>query len=145
MDQRAEDRWGDPMLELMRQEEAEEKAKKEKKKQRKLEKKQKKLEKKKKKMKKHLKKMGVKDVDATVEMLAADEPEKEEIEETLETIRSRRPMYEGAPWPNRYRIRPGYRWDGVDRGNGWEEKRFKLAAERQAMQVTKYHYSVEDM
>ena len=39
--------------------------------------------------------------------------------------KSGKPIYQGASAPNRYGIRPGHRWDGVDRGNGWESERFK--------------------
>lgn len=133
------------MLRLLHEEEEEELKKSEEKAERKRRRRERKLEKKKKRMKKHLKKMGLEDPDAAAELLAEDEAEALALKKADAIVRRRRPMYGGAGWPNRFHIWPGYRWDGVERGNGWEAKRFRIQAEKQAMEVTKYHYSVEDM
>ena len=47
--------------------------------------------------------------------------------------------YQGAFEPNRYGIRPGWRWDGVDRSNGFEKKWFQArnkAKDREALEYT---------
>lgn len=57
-----------------------------------------------------------------------------------------KPAYAGPPAPpNRFGIRPGYRWDGVMRGNGWEEKVMLRQNSSNATDEEMYKYAVADM
>ena len=65
-----------------------------------------------------------------------DDPMAEYMKKKKEKIhgKSRRfPQYKGPqPPPNRYGITPGYRWDGVDRSNGFEKKLLTQGAAKKA-------------
>lgn len=52
--------------------------------------------------------------------------------------------YQGASEPNRYGIRPGFRWDGVDRGNGFERKWFAARNKAKDRQELEYMWQMDE-
>jgi pre-mRNA-splicing factor CWC26 len=52
--------------------------------------------------------------------------------------------YQGAFEPNRYGIRPGWRWDGVDRGNGFERKWFAARNKMQDRKAMEYLWQTDE-
>ena len=68
-----------------------------------------------------------------------DDEQEEEVDD--------RPRYKGPPEPpaNRYGIWPGYRWDGVDRSNGFEKKLVDDITRRKVERELAYKWGSEDM
>lgn len=70
---------------------------------------------------------------------------KKKKKDAVATGKPLKPTYEGEYMPNRFGVRPGYRWDGVDRSNGYEKKWFEVQNAKRAQQEDAYKWSTEDM
>ncbi|KAF2027385.1 hypothetical protein EK21DRAFT_102577 [Setomelanomma holmii] len=55
-----------------------------------------------------------------------------------------KPLYQGAFQPNRYGIRPGHRWDGVDRGNGFESQWFTSRNRKANVEKLEYQWQMDE-
>lgn len=56
----------------------------------------------------------------------------------------RKKIYPGAAPPNRYQIRPGHRWDGVDRGNGFENEWFAARNRVERNRNLEYQWQMDE-
>ncbi|XP_024220082.1 BUD13 homolog isoform X3 [Halyomorpha halys] len=65
--------------------------------------------------------------------------------ESIDVDNRGKPTYQGYYLPNRFNIRPGHRWDGVDRSNGYEKQWFEKQNARKALQEEAYKWSTSDM
>lgn len=103
-----------------------------------------------------LRKQEIRDGDPMAEYFMSKKPKREASEDRDERIKPSRdssqptkkskPIYKGPqPPPNRFKIRPGYRWDAVDRGNRFEHKLLVKMSEKASGREDEYKYLSSDM
>ncbi|KAG8046642.1 hypothetical protein GUJ93_ZPchr0008g13136 [Zizania palustris] len=86
------------------------------------------------------------DTDILLDDLGDDEKMKESGFIVPQNVPSHSWLKRGVdPPPNRYGIKPGRHWDGVDRSNGFEKDMVKLKNDKQATEQEAYLWSVSDM
>ena len=79
-------------------------------------------------------------------MRKMDHEKKQELmKKGVNPLNPRARVYNGGCPENRFNIRPGYRWDGVDRSNGFEKEFFLRGAEKKANELAAYRWSCSDM
>lgn len=82
--------------------------------------------------------------DPMAQFLGGDDTRARGAKSGKKGAKSGRPVYKGAAPPNRYGIRPGYRWDGVDRSNGFEGERFKAINRRERNKGLDYSWQMDE-
>lgn len=77
---------------------------------------------------------------------AAMNPEsrKDRAQDEAVVVKLRKKDYQGAAPPNRYGIKPGWRWDGVDRGNGFEKEWFQARGKKTRNENLEYQMAYDE-
>ena len=57
---------------------------------------------------------------------------------------TKKKVYQGHAPPNRYGIPPGWRWDGVDRGNGFEKEWFQARSKKARNEELSYQWQEDE-
>lgn len=70
--------------------------------------------------------------------------EKQVADKAKKSGNKRKPLYPGASAPNRYGTKPGHRWDGVDRGIGFEGERFRAINRREMNKGLSYEWQMDE-
>lgn len=96
------------------------------------------------------KKQIIRDGDPMAEFMAKEARKRAALEEDVEEVGvpkvSKRPLYSGpGALPNRFNMKPGYRWDAINRGNVFEHKLLTRVNDKNSLKEDEYKWSVSDL
>eukprot|EP01128_Nolandella_sp_AFSM9_P005464 TRINITY_DN263_c0_g1_i1.p1 TRINITY_DN263_c0_g1~~TRINITY_DN263_c0_g1_i1.p1 ORF type:complete len:481 (+),score=156.50 TRINITY_DN263_c0_g1_i1:55-1443(+) len=81
-------------------------------------------------------------LDPMAKFLGKDESDEEE---PVKKKKKKKKLYKGHIPENRYSIPPGYRWDGIDRSNGFETRMYKAQNEKAQRSNQQMRWAQADM
>ena len=82
--------------------------------------------------------------DPMAQYMAEKEAEERPRGQTAGGDAPRTKVYQGAAPPNRYGILPGWHWDGVDRGNGFEKQWFQARGRKSRNENLEYQWQMDE-